>query len=81
LSEGERAWSEGLQAQTREAIEDPLILPPIEKIHFKNIHRRCGTITFDELCQNKLRMIDSKTGEETIYANADELIQAGWALD
>jgi hypothetical protein len=74
------AWSETLQQQTRDAIEQ---LPVTQDghIHFKHPTLGYAYATLDDLMQGQL-LLQSNTGRESCrFEAADALLQAGWALD
>lgn len=78
-----KAWSEGLKRQTRELIESQgLDFPLIDtKIHMKHIESRYGYIELAKLISGNIIVVDKNSGTETHFNNAEELINAGWAID
>ena len=74
-------WSDELRQATRAAIEEWAILPIEDRVCFKQISSGFGAIDVADLMRGNLRMIVGGTGKAIVFANADELIGAGWALD
>ena len=75
-------WSDDLKKRTRDAIEGRDIFAPRDgQLCLKHITSGFGTIAEEHLSGGALTVVDRRTGAETIYANADELIAAGWAID
>lgn len=73
-------WSDRLIAETRAALEDGAVTP-LGVLHMKNLNGRYGKIQFDDLVAGRLLIRDKKSEAEYLYASADELIAAGWAID
>jgi hypothetical protein len=80
MSNNPSKWSDGLIALTREAIGN-LSIDTKGLLHFKNLDGRSGTISWRSLNQGNLVIEDKATGQHTSYCSADELLQAGWAID
>lgn len=74
------SWSESLQQQTREAIEN-LQIGPDGLLHFK--HKTLGYAVSDiEGLLGKGIALQVKDGlAKYVFASAGELIEAGWAID
>lgn len=51
------------------------------RLHVKHIASGSGIIAEDDLWRGILRVVDGRTGAEATFANADELIAAGWVVD
>ena len=74
------SWSERLQQQTRDAIEQVPVTPD-GRIHFKHPTLGYAYATFDDLFNHCL-ILRSKTGiDEYRFAEVEALLQAGWAND
>lgn len=73
-------WSDRLIAETRAALENGVVTP-LGVLHMKNLNGRYGKIQFDDLVAGRLHIKDKKSEAEYLYASADELIAAGWAID
>lgn len=73
-------WSDSLQQQTREAIEQiPVTLDG--NSHFKHPTLGYAFATPDDL-KNATLMLRSKTGGDAHrFVNVDALLAAGWAVD
>lgn len=74
-------WSYSLKAATRSAIEAGGVLSPDGRLHFKHISDGFGFIEPSDLASGVLRVVDKKTGAATVFADADTLLRAGWAVD
>ena len=75
-------WSDELKEQTRDAIEGRGPFASLDgRLCLKHITSGFGTIAQEHLGGGPLRVVDRRTGAETCYANVDELIAAGWAID
>ena len=74
------SWSEGLQQQTLEAISEVRISCD-GKLHFKNHDSRGAFMTWQDLMGGKLRLTDKVNEQVSEFANTDELLAAGWAID
>ena len=73
-------WSESLQQQTRDAIEQiPVTLDG--QLHFKHPTLGYAYATIDDLVHDRL-VLRSKTGsDEYRFAEIDALLHVGWAMD
>lgn len=82
-SNSSKTWSDGLKQQTRELIESQgLDFPLIDnKIHMKHIESRYGYIELAKFISGNIIVVDKNTGTEMHFDNAEELIDAGWAID
>ena len=75
-------WSNGLKAQTREAVAEPDAFAMYDgQLCFKHSASGFGVIAADDLQRGVVRMVDRRTKQEVTFAVADELIAAGWAID
>lgn len=73
-------WSESLQQQTRDAIEQMPVTPD-GRIHFKHPTLGYAYATLDDLFNDRL-ILHAKTGsEEYRFEGVEALLQAGWAVD
>lgn len=74
-------WSAELQQQTRVAITEMQISPHDGKLHFKK-HESCyAFMTLQDLLCGKLSLTDKESGQVSEFADVDELLNAGWAMD
>ncbi|MFL9897922.1 hypothetical protein PQR71_07080 [Paraburkholderia fungorum] len=73
-------WSETLIEQTRDALRSPPMTLD-GNLHLKNVDDRFGQIGLSDLMAETLKLTDTKSGETHLYGSADELIEAGWAID
>lgn len=79
---GRHEWSDSFKAETRDVIRRGDILCTRDgQIHVKHAHSGFGTVAVDDLVRGVPKVVDRRTGEETTFADADELVAAGWALD
>ena len=75
-------WSDDLKAQTRDVIDGYVIIPACDgQVCLKHITTGSGTVAVDNLVRGVLRVVNRRTGFETTFANADELLAAGWVID
>ncbi len=75
-------WSDELKEQTRGALEGRgTFVSHDGRLCLKHITSGFGTIAQEHLWGGMLKVVDRRTGAETYYANADELIAAGWVID
>ena len=77
---GPRMWSESLQQQTREAIED-LFLGPDGNLHFKHHTSGYAHATLAGLMGCGITLILGKTKDALKFESVDSLLQAGWVID
>lgn len=73
--------SDAQMAATREAITAGGVLSPDGRLHVKHISDGFGFIEEADLLRGVLRLVDKESGAETIFADADALMSAGWAVD
>ena len=73
-------WSEGLQQQTREAITE-IPFNPDGKLHFKNSDSRYAFMNTKGMLRGDLTLTDKNDGHVSEFVDADELLNAGWAID
>lgn len=74
------AWSETLQQQTRDAIEQ-MPLTPDGRIHFKHPTLGYAYATLDDLMQERLLLHAKTSAESYRFEAVESLLQAGWAVD
>ncbi len=75
-------WSDDLKERTRDAVESRDIFAPRDgQLCLKHITSGFGSIAQEHLWGGVLKVVDRRAGTETSYANADELIAAGWVVD
>ena len=74
------AWSETMQQQTRDAIEQMPVTSD-GRIHFKHPTLGYAYATLEDLMQERL-LLHAKTGtEEYRFEEVEALLQAGWSVD
>ena len=74
------SWSESLQQQTRDAIEQ-MPMTPDGRIQFKHLTLGYAYATLNDLFNDCL-LLRPKTGiDEYRFAEVEALLQAGWAID
>lgn len=74
------SWSESLQQQTRNAVEQ-LPMTRDGHLHFKHSTLGGAFATLDDLRNDRL-VLHSKSGlAKQLFDDVDALLQAGWALD
>lgn len=81
MTDHQEQWSETLNKATRDALDRLTFVPDGDIVCLKHADGRFGMIAVDDVLRQNLKLIDRKTKQETTFANADELIRAGWALD
>lgn len=74
------SWSESLQQQTCEAIEQ-IPVTPDGRLHFKHARQGYAYATVDDLCHERLVLHSKKGGVEHQFDDVVALLQAGWAVD
>jgi hypothetical protein len=47
----------------------------------KHVNSAFGTIAEDDLLRGVIKVVDRRTGAQATFADADELIAAGWVID
>lgn len=74
------SWSEVLQKNTREAIEQvPVTLDG--RMRFKHPTQGYAYATVDDLCHDRLVLHFQNDGGQRQFDSVDALLQAGWAVD
>ncbi|MES2242532.1 MAG: hypothetical protein V4639_06640 [Pseudomonadota bacterium] len=74
------SWSEILQQQTREAIEQaPVTLDG--RLRFKHPTHGYAYATVDDLCHDRLELHFQNDGEQRWFNSVDALLQPGWVVD
>jgi len=74
-------WSEELQQQTRDAISEIRVSPYDGNLHFKNSGGCFAFMTIQDLLGGKLSLTDKENGQVFEFADLNELLNAGWAMD
>lgn len=76
-------WSASLQAETRELIESrgEHFRSLDVNLHFKNIDGRYGSMSLFDLYRGELYVIDKRDSRRCDFADVDDLLAAGWAID
>lgn len=73
-------WSETLQQQTREAVEQMPVTPD-GCVHFKHPALGYAYATLDDLIQERLLLHGKTSAESYRFEAVESLLQAGWAID
>lgn len=73
-------WSQRLQQQTRDAIEE-LPVTADGRLHFKHASLGYAHAAYDDLCNDGLILHASSDGDVYHFAGVDDLLLSGWALD
>ena len=88
MADGEKRWSEELREQTREALDELAMFPRDEFVYMKNVDGRLGVIRIEDWLARQFKVLVRDhpgdmifTTGGTTFANVDELIRAGWAID
>lgn len=58
-----------------------MFVPRDGQLHLKHASSAFGIIAGNDLACGVLKIVDRRTGTETTFASADELIAAGWVID
>ena len=77
-------WSDGLKAQTRQALESHgFDMPGLawEYINFKNADGGYGLMHLDDLLAGRFIITRRETDIVESFETADAVIEAGWVLD
>ena len=74
------SWSKELQQETQDAIGEMRINPD-GKLHFKNHEGRYAFMSAQDLMRGKLSLTNKENAQVSIFANIEELLDAGWAVD
>ena len=74
------SWSESLQQQTCQAIEQ-LAVAPDGKLHFKHPTLGYAYVTLDDLMHDCLILHSQESSSEYRLAGVDALLHAGWVID
>lgn len=73
-------WSEALQQETRDAIGE-MRIGPDGRLHFKSRGKGSAFMTAQNLACGKLLLANKENDQVFEYADVDELLAAGWAVD
>ena len=74
-------WSEAPRLQTLEYIRQAIVNPLDGKLHFKHWSDRSAFINFENLCREKLVLIDKQDGQLIEFGSVQDLVNSGWAID
>lgn len=74
------SWSDSLQQQTREAIEQ-IPVTPDGNLHFKHATQGYAYATVDDLCHDRLVLHCKEGGDQHRFDDVEALLRAGWAVD
>ena len=74
------SWSESLQQQTRNAIEQ-LPMTRDGNLHFKHPTLGAAYATLSDLCNDRLVLHSKSDLAAQPFEDVEALLQAGWALD
>ncbi len=75
-----REWSTGLRNETRQALSD-LPMRPGGHLHMKHIAGGYGWFDLLDLARNRFVLHLKGDAGELTFADADEIVAAGWAID
>lgn len=75
------SWSSGLQEQTRQAIEAFDFAFVGDTVAFKNVDGRFGAIEVSDLVGGRLKLTVRRSHVIETFTDAQQLIDAGWAID
>ncbi len=73
-------WSKSLQDQTRKAFAE-LRMMPTGKLHMKHKAKGYGHITWTDLSNGKIVLMQRDEEGELQFGDIDELLSAGWVID
>jgi hypothetical protein len=73
-------WSESLQQQTRDAIEQ-LPMTRDGNLHFKHPTLGGAFVKLGDLCNDRLVLLSKSGLSEQAFEDVEALLQAGWAVD
>ena len=74
-------WTETLQQQTRETIEQ-MIVTPDGLLHLKHLVFGHAWISLEDLLKESLPLhLKTSTTNQFCYESLEDLLTAGWALD
>ena len=74
-------WSSELREQTRKAVDDFDFASLGDLVAFKHVDGRFGAITISDLISGRLELTVRRSGDIEMFADAQQLIDAGWAID
>jgi hypothetical protein len=74
-------WSDELQEKTRTALHDLAFISNSEFVGMKHADGRFGTILVKDVLDGKIKVKNQETEHEERFANAEDLIRAGWVID
>ena len=80
MKKEQNSWSKGLQQETRDAISEMRISPD-GKLHFKKHDSRGAFMTAQDLMRDKLSLTDKESAHVFEFADVEELLDTGWAVD
>lgn len=75
-----KRWTEGLQEETRQALEEMRINPD-GKLYFKNRNGGGAYMTAQDLMNRKLTLTDRESGQVSNFEDVEELLDSAWAVD
>lgn len=81
LNSTPKRWSDTLQAQTRDAIQNAEVNPHTGQLHLKHSSGSFGCIDAIDLLSNKLTFQSGVSGEHIEFEDINSLLSAGWAID
>ena len=74
------SWSDSLQRQTREAIEQ-IPVTPDGNLHFKHATQGYAYASDHDLWNDRLVLHAKNGGDEHRFDDVEALLRAGWAVD
>jgi hypothetical protein len=75
------SWSDLLIEQTRNALADKWVGGLDGFLHLKNINGKFGKICFENLMAERWLIHVKNSTDVNTFANVEDLISAGWAID
>ena len=73
-------WSQILQEQTREAVDEMRVAPD-GMLHFKHKALGYGTISKESLASESLVLCSKNADTDIRFDDVQALLDAGWAID
>ena len=73
-------WSDDLQQQTRDAIEE-MLLSRDGCLHFKHATLGYASAALEDVFNRHLLLRSTTGGGDCLFQNMEALLQAGWAVD
>lgn len=74
-------WSEYTIKKTYEVLKEHNFTPLLDDFHLKNLDDREASIRAKDILTHNYIITLLSSGEKIQFSSAEELVQAGWALD